>query len=381
MKVLKPFLLFLFIFTLSNVGVSQSFIYRDLPNNLRNLSSSSSIEIDEIKTTLFRNGSDLTTYLPKKYNTSGKIDYTNFLQKGIDQNSLVILPNFPILINSSGLRLKSNSKILFQKNSLLIVKANDKEFYSALNIENVSNVEVYFAKLKGDRKVHLSKSGEWGMGIYIIHSRNIKLYKSNISQFWGDGIYIGRNQGNTSQNIQIIGSILDNNRRNGISIISGNNVLIKNTVISNTNGTSPEYGIDLEPNGPGDIMQNIVFDNVISYNNNGGGVLFAFDNLQGGNKKFIGVSINKFDDYYSKNSFGFYFDRGYQKYAYPLGGNINITNVNLNQIKRPIETFESRKSNITVNISGLKINNKSKTNSEIKGFVKNIHTGINGILK
>lgn len=380
MKSIKLILIFSNIFILCLDVFSQRFEYKNVPTTIKNIAGITSSEIEEIRSAKFRNGTDLTLFLPKGFKTDGSIDYTANLQRGIDRNSIVILPNFPVLINNIGLRLKSNSKILFQKNSLLIVKANNKEFYSALNIENVSNVEIYFAKLKGERYEHLGRSGEWGMGIYIIHSKNIKLYKSNISQFWGDGIYIGRNQGKSSQNIQIIGSILDNNRRNGISIISGSNILIKNTILSNTNGTSPEYGIDIEPNGHGDNIQDIILDRVVSYNNKGG-ILLALDNLQGGNEKLVSVSINNFFDYYSENGIGFYFDRGYQKYAFPLGGKIMMSNINLKQTKRPIETFESKKSNISVNISGLKINDRTKNSDEIKGFVRNIQNGFNGILK
>src|SRR5699024_10041402 len=61
---------------------------------------------------------------------------------------------------------------------------------------------------------------------------------------WGDGIYIN----GTNKDIKIIGGILERNRRNGISIISGSNILIKNTKIENTFGHLPCARIDIEPN-------------------------------------------------------------------------------------------------------------------------------------
>lgn len=73
----------------------------------------------------------------------------------------------------------------------------------------------------------------------------------------GDGIYVSDGWGGTdptySSNVTIQDCTLDNNRRQGISIISAQDLIIRRCVMSNTgatNGTDPKAGIDFEPDLP-----------------------------------------------------------------------------------------------------------------------------------
>src|SRR5690606_7605443 len=117
----------------------------------------------------------LTKYLPTNYVKDGTVDYTKYIQKGIDENQKVVLPDFPILINKNGLFLRSNQTIDFQKNSLLRMQPNGEERYGLLNLENVRNVIINNPALEGDKYKHLGKKGEWGMGINVLSSVNIKI--------------------------------------------------------------------------------------------------------------------------------------------------------------------------------------------------------------
>src|SRR5690242_19873414 len=78
-----------------------------------------------------------------------------------------------------------------------------------------------------------------------------------------------------SNNIFIDGAWIDNNRRNGISVIDGNNIKISNSVISNTNGTLPMSGIDIEPNNGFGELKNINIENVTTFNNSKFGILIS----------------------------------------------------------------------------------------------------------
>jgi len=49
------------------------------------------------------------------------------------------------------------------------------------------------------------------------------------------------------RNVTFDGVIADNNRRQGLSIIDARNVTVRNSVFSNTHGTRPSAGIDIEP--------------------------------------------------------------------------------------------------------------------------------------
>lgn len=255
------------------------------------------------------------------------------------------------------------------------MKTNDKEFYTALNIEGVENVEIYFGNVRGDRKQHTGTTGEWGMGYFIRHSKNILLYKPKAVDFWGDGIYLGKVDGLPSKNITIDGAFLDNNRRNGISIISGDNVIIKNSFIANTNGTIPEYGIDVEPNKPDDVINQLVLDSNITYNNNKGGVLFALDNMQSSTGDVIGASLLNHTSYDYDKGLEFYIDRGYTKFQRPIKGNITIENLSIVNAKNPIISNDSANNEVNVKFKNIKIQDGIITNNKLLEMSSKIQEG------
>lgn len=356
------------------IGCAQQFKYKEINSSIKSKIEVSNSEILTIKNQYFANAKLLTDYLPANYDKTGKTDYTTFLQEGINANAAIIFPDFPVLIRPQGLSFKSNSKILFQKNSILKVQPNDKEFYAALNFENVENIKLYFANLEGERYHHLNTKGEWGMGIYIVHSKNIYIYKPHISKFWGDGIYVGKVDGITSQNITVDGAFIDESRRNGISIVAGDQIKITNSVIANTYGTSPEYGIDIEPNKPLDDLKDIVLENNITYNNYKGGLLFALDNLQGTENE-ISVLVKNHNDYYSDKGVEFYIDRGYTQFKNPLKGSIVLNGIKLYQNKTPLINNDSKYSTIKLQLSNIYSNNIKVDSNKLNNFVKKFETG------
>ena len=359
----------------------QHFQYKEVPQSLKSKVQASDSEIRKIKNQYFTSATLLTTYLPANYDKTGNTDYTDLLQKGIDQNSNIIFPDFPILINHFGLKLKSNSKILFQQNSKLKLKGNDKEFYTTLSFENVQNVQLYFANLEGERYHHQNNKGEWGMGIYIVHSKDIYIYKPVITKFWGDGLYIGKIDGITSSNIEVYGALIDENRRNGISVIAGNQIKISNSIISNTYGSSPEYGIDIEPNKPEDELTNIILEDNITFNNKKGGLLFALDNLQGSTSKDIFVQVKNQTDYFSEKGLEFYIDRGYNKFTVPLKGKIILNGINLNNNNIALISNHSKHSMIKLQLSNINANNIKLNYNKLNKFVKKFSIGEQEVIK
>lgn len=236
-----------------------------------------------------RNASE---YLPHNYVKDGSIDYTDYIQKSLNENQIVLFPDFPILINDKGLYLKSHQEIIFQGNSKLILKNSAKAKYALIHINNLSNVTLKNIRIKGDRYSHKDQSGEWGMGIEIRNSKNVTIQNPEISQCWGDGIYIA---GKETINISIYGGSLKNNRRNGISIISGNNIHIKNILIEETRGTWPMSAIDIEPNSSGnDSLGKIHLENIISRNNSRG-ISIVLSNYLSATSSLIDIIISNFE--------------------------------------------------------------------------------------
>ncbi|WP_346986124.1 hypothetical protein [Chryseobacterium sp. POE27] len=122
-----------------------------------------------------------------------------------------------------------------------------------------------------------------------------------LKTFGGDGIYIGRNATGVSYSsrINVSQGILNNNRRNGISIISGKDIIVENVTIKNTNGTNPMAGIDLEPNLPDEFLYNINLNNISTINNKIDGIKIVFHKLV--NSSNILININKHNDIGSPN--------------------------------------------------------------------------------
>ena len=90
----------------------------------------------------------------------------------------------------------------------------------------------------------------------------------------GDGIYVSDGWGGSdptfSSNVTIQDCTLDDNRRQGISVISAQNLIIRRCVMSNTgatNGTEPKAGIDFEPDLPVHRLVNCVLSDCSIFGN------------------------------------------------------------------------------------------------------------------
>lgn len=122
--------------------------------------------------------------------------------------------------------------------------------------------------------------GEWRHGICIRASKDILIQDLTIRDSGGDGIFIaGNGRGTFSENIKIENVCSLNNKRQGISIISAKNVQILNCLFAETKGTLPGAGLDIEPNNPQDIIQNILIENCIFKDNSHSGIMVALGKL------------------------------------------------------------------------------------------------------
>lgn len=313
---------------------------------------------------------NLESYLPLNFVKNGTVDYTQFIQKGMDENRNVLLPNFPILVNESGLILKSNSSIYFNKESKIIMVGNKLTNYDILKISHVENIKLFNPTISGDRFNHLDTKGEWGMGINILSSKNIAIYNPTITNCWGDGIYVGRND-IPSENISIKGGLIDNNRRNGISVISGQNIYISDVHICNTNGTFPMSGIDVEPNNNSDELINIKLNNINTFNNAENGISVILIYLIGENKKNVSLTISNHKDVLSKR--GFLMGGNKESYSdniIPLEGFVSIVNPIWTDNKTSLGFSSDIHYIPKFNYKGLKVFTKNKFDSDKTKDVK-----------
>lgn len=322
------YLIFVLLVNMQGIACKgQNFTYESVPSEyIPQYNKQYVAEVEQIK----KIAVDLTNYLPTGYVTDGSVNYTSEMQKGINANKILLMPDFPIM--TSGIHLINGTTLIFQKNSLLKMIPSSKEVYAIIGIDQVHDVNVYFAKIKGDRSEHIGTKGEWGFGIGINSSKNVRILEPNISNCWGDGIYInnmGRSLNKTmpdSNNIFIDGAWIDNNRRNGISVINGNNIKISNSVISNTNGTLPMSGIDIEPNNGLGELKNINIENVTTFNNSKFGILISLAFFVNRSQKNIKLTIKNSTDDGSNYGMGFVFDWPQKNDSINAKGIIDVIN-------------------------------------------------------
>lgn len=318
---------------------------------------------------------DTTQSLPSGYNKNGNVDYTQYLQKAIEQNERVLLPNFPVLINNNGLIIPSNKTVVFQKYSQIIYSGPARQkLDDIIKIYNAENVKVYNANIVGSKFSKFSQEGQWSAGISILNSRNIEIINSRIKDTYGDGIFIGSEDGGFSENVRIDGAWIDNARRNGISITSAKNIYVHRVLISNTFGHDPQCGIDIEPSWYKDVIENVNITNVYTFNNALAGIEINMQELNNPlvvNPKSIGINISNHTDNMSKHALLTSL-HGANRTKYDVKGNINIMNSKWLNSKDTNIWINPNDYNIKMNFKDIQIKDtiwKSRTlfKDEVKG--------------
>ena len=125
---------------------------------------------------------------------------------------------------------------------------------------------------KEDYQSGAYEKSEWRHGLVFSGCRNVRIQDLTIAQTGGDGIYLGATKNRSvNQNVVIRRVVCRDNHRQGISVISAENLLIEDCLLCNTRGTDPQAGIDFEPNSPGESLVNCVVRNCVAENNAGTG--------------------------------------------------------------------------------------------------------------
>ncbi len=121
---------------------------------------------------------------------------------------------------------------------------------------------------------------EWRHTLSLGGCEDVTVEGLTLQQSGGDGIYLGAgSDGAANVDITIRHVICDGNNRQGISVITAENLLIEDCVFRRTGGTAPQAGIDFEPNLPEERLVNCVVRNCRSEGNAGCGYLIYLGNM------------------------------------------------------------------------------------------------------
>lgn len=195
---------------------------------------------------------------------------------------------------SSGMYLLANTDDSSKSPAIVLVPSNTRVHSDAILAVLPGNQEQSFlfifwgvsdclwegGVIIGDLYSHKNDEGQQGYGVAIRGGKSITIRNVECRECWGDGInlqYGGANGHN--ENIIIENVKCDRNRRQGISIEDGINVVVRNSTFSNTGqdrGHSPMKGIDIEPWYEQAMIKNVRIENCKLIDNVGGGLGCSF---------------------------------------------------------------------------------------------------------
>lgn len=201
-----------------------------------------------IRTDMFKNLSQLNSLQNVFALASEKTDNVILIEEG----------TYKVAAKRNGetiLSVHSNTEVII--NGSITMQPNGFTNYYIVGLKG-ENIQLHGkGTIVGDKHTHIRTTGEWGMGVNLARCKNVDICDLTIRDCWGDCIYIGTH----SQNVLVEKCHLVHGRRQGISVTSGNKIILRDLKITNVGGTSPEYGIDIEPNKD-ELVNDVLIDNV-----------------------------------------------------------------------------------------------------------------------
>ena len=201
------------------------------------------------------------------------------LQRKDIKQKVIVERNYEVeLSDKRPTALSVFSNTLFRLKSIISIKGNNLQRYSIVSIANSENVKFMGGVLRGDVGSHQYVEGstsEWGFALFISQSQNVIVSDVTATLCTGDGIYIsgGEEKGiglyeAASRDIVLRRCVLDDLRREGISLVHADGVLIQDCKAVNmgrTEYTPPSFGIDIEPN-KNKAVRNVVVRRFVTEN-------------------------------------------------------------------------------------------------------------------
>lgn len=178
---------------------------------------------------------------------------------------VVFKPGASYLVDPDVSLLVDNDSYIDLNGATILAKAVSSDYYEIFYIKHKKNVVICNGIIIGDRDSHTGTTGEWGMGIYVGGSENVLIDNMDISKCWGDGVYIGDTAEydlTPSKNVKVVNCTIKTCRRQGISVVWCDDVIISNNSIHDISGTAPEACIDVEPNASQAVNNVIIADNI-----------------------------------------------------------------------------------------------------------------------
>jgi hypothetical protein len=271
------------------------------------------------------------------------------IQKAIDSgDSMVIIPKTdqPWLVGQPILARKPNQKIVFKPGVVLQAQQGAfKEKYQSMVTVLADNVtlsgyQAEFKMRKADyANPNLYQKSEWRHNIFVRGAKGFVIEGLTLKDSGGDGISVAHGPSEKNQLPDrkfASGTIRDvmavNNYRQGLSIMSAQDLLVENSTFKDTSGTNPASGVDIEPDHDWQKLVNIKFNNTNFLNNERNGIKIALWHYYGSQVSDISIS---FDGCKSNGNGRYGIDLGGIDDGFYNGpkGNINFKNCQIDSAK------------------------------------------------
>lgn len=180
----------------------------------------------------------------------------------------LVFPPGSYLVNSS---LVSPSNIEIRGYRAKLLAGEPSLILPTLDVYGQSNVVIAGLEIDG-RKGSFADT-QYKHCIRIVNSSQVTLRDLYLHDAKGDGLYVGGADG-TQHCSDVFASNVrcDANYRQGLSISDLDNGAFVGCKFSNTAGTAPQAGVDVEPNAAGNVINNITFVGCDMTGNAGAGI-------------------------------------------------------------------------------------------------------------
>ena len=239
-------------------------------------------------------------------------DETEKFQNALDSSvgKTLFLPKPQEYYYIGKITIPSNTTLVLDEGIEIVGKPLAQEGFSLLTERLINIIDANNVVIKGNHStIRLENKSqytqEWNHIFNIQSSTNVYIYDISANDSGGDGFYVGDQESISRavpKNINLINCKANNNRRQGLSIVSVDGFYAEKCEFNNSRGTAPETGIDIEPSFPNQKLRNIKFVDCSASGNKTDGVRI---HLKASNDSTEGISI-EFINFKSKNNaFGY----------------------------------------------------------------------------
>ena len=215
------------------------------------------------------------------------VDATECLQKAIDSGAGKVVVDRqagdwivrPVFLRTSGQEVVLEDGVTVRAKKGEFKRIADNLLCVPASVTNVILRGEGKAVLVMNKKDYMNRAeyrfSEWRHTVSVLGGKDIVIRDLTVLSSGGDGVYIR----GAAENVRLDNLDCRDHYRQGISIISVAGLHVTNCRFDATSGTAPECGLDIEPNGPTDRLEDIVFEDCEFNSNASSGIQLHFLNL------------------------------------------------------------------------------------------------------